>query len=356
MEGLEAAPGIEPGIWALQALALPLGHAAGVRAGRTYRAGKSLSTWHLRSLYSAHAAPISHRPGAPVFARGVPAMTDAALTVAVQGELGSNSELAVREYFDGREVDVLPCRTFASLFSAVAGRRAEAAVVPVENSLAGSIHEVWDLLRERPLPVRGEIRLRIGHHLIAHPGTRLEDLRRIRSHPQALAQCREFLDGLQVDVEAVYDTAGAVMMVKEEGRSDEAAIATAQAAEDSGLRVLARDLAGRNNFTRFLVLGEGTGSGGSPKTTVILEMEHTAAGLPAVLGRLAREGLEVLKVETRKCVGRPWAYRVYLDFAGDAGTEPAAGALREVAGLVAGQHLVGTYPAGITAEPRLYPR
>ncbi len=282
--------------------------------------------------------------------------SDAALTVAIQGELGSNSELAAREYFDGRKVDVLPCRTFAALFSALARRRAEAAVAPVENSLAGSIHEVWDLLREQPLPVCGEIRLRIGHHLIAHAGTRLEDLRRIRSHPQALAQCREFLDGLQVDVEAVYDTAGAVMMVKAEGRADEAAIATAQAAEDNGLQVLARDLAGRDNFTRFFVLGEGTGAGGSPKTTVILEMEHTAAGLPAVLGPLARGGLEVLKVETRKRVGRPWAYLVYLDFAADARTEPAAGALREIDALVAALHVVGTYPAGITAEPRLHPR
>ena len=227
----------------------------------------------------------------------------------------------------------------------------------MENSLAGSIHEVWDLLRETPAPVCGEIRLRIGHHLIAPAGTRLEDLRRIRSHPQALAQCREFLDGLPgVQVEPAYDTAGAVLMVKAEGRSDEAAIATAQAAEDNGMQVLVPDLAGRGNFTRFLVLGEGTGAGGSPKTTMILEMEHTAAALPAVLGRLAREGLEVLKVETRKRVGRPWAYAVYVDFAADAGTEPAAGALREIAGHVAGLHVVGTYPAGITAEPRLHPR
>ena len=85
-------------------------------------------------------------------------------------------------------------------------------------------------------------------------------------------------------------------------------------------------------------------------------MEHTAAGLPAVLGPLARGGLEVLKVETRKRVGRPWAYLVYLDFAADARTEPAAGALREIDALVAGLHVVGTYPAGITAEPRLHPR
>ena len=284
-------------------------------------------------------------------------MTDAALTVAVQGELGSNSELAAREYFDGRAIDILPCRTFPSLFAALASRRAEAALAPVENSLAGSIHEVWGLLRETPLPVRGEIRLRIGHHLIAPGGTRLEDLRRIRSHPQALAQCREFLDGLsEVQIEPVYDTAGAVMMVKAEGRPDEAAIATAQAAEDNGMEVLVADLAGRDNFTRFLVLGEGPAAGGSPKTTAILEMEHTAAALPAVLGRLAGEGVEVLKVETRKQVGRPWSYVVYLDFAADAGTEPAAGALREIAALVAGLHVVGTYPAGITAEPRLHPR
>ena len=287
-------------------------------------------------------------------------MDDRPLTVAVQGELGSNSELAAREYFDGRPIGILPCRTFADLFAAVGEGRGDAGMAPVENSLAGSIHDVWDLFVERSVPVRGEIQLRVSHCLIAHPGTRLEDIRRIRSHPQALAQCREFLDALEgVVVESVYDTAGAVKMLKEEGLRQEAAIASAQAAVDHRMEILIQDLQSRrDNYTRFLVLGQGRDEGGGPlRTTVILELEQNAAALPAMLGALTRRGIEVLKVETRKRVGRPWAYGVYLEVAGDAANAgPVAAALAEIATLAGALHLVGTYPSGAIAEPRLHTR
>lgn len=283
------------------------------------------------------------------------------LIVAIQGELGSNSELAAREYFDSRPIDILPCRSFEDLFGAVEDHRAGAALVPVENSLAGSIHDVWDLfLQPCSTPVTGEIRLRVVHCLIGLPGATLADVRRVRSHPQALAQCGDYLSTLDgVEIEAVYDTAGAVQIVKSEGRRQEAAIASAQAAADHGMQILAEDLSAADNFTRFLVLGDGVQGGGSAlkpvhtslKTTVILEMEHAAAALPAVLGVLAGSGIEVLKVETHKRVGRPWAYGVYLEFVGTAGP-----ALEQIAGLAAGLCVVGTYPTGIIAEPRLHRR
>lgn len=288
--------------------------------------------------------------------------TDGPLTVAVQGELGSNSELAAREYFDGRAVDIVPCRTFADLFDAVHDGRAEAAMAPLENSMAGSIHDVWELLVERPLPVHGEIRLRISHCLIVHPGAQLQQIRRICSHPQALAQCQTFLDSLDgVSVAAVYDTAGAVQMLKEAGHLDGAAIAPAQAAEDHGMQVLIRDLqSGADNFTRFLALGPDAeacaDAGGTRKTTIVADMAHTAAALPAVLGRLCAAGLEVLKVETRKRVGRPWVYAVYLEFVGDLADAQTAGLVDEVSQLVSDLHIVGSYPTGIIAEPRLHPR
>ena len=283
------------------------------------------------------------------------------LIVAVQGELGSNSELAAREYFEAGQIDILPCRSFEDLFAAVEAGRAGAAIAPVENSLAGSIHDVWDLFCENPsIPATGEIRLCVVHCLIGLPGATLADIRRVRSHPQALAQCGDYLCALDgVEVEAVYDTAGAVQIIKFEDCRREAAIASAQAAADHDMQILAKDLSAADNFTRFLVLGDGTASASAPreqvqtnvKTTVVLEMEQAAAGLPAVLGVLAQNGIEVLKVETHKRVGRPWAYRVYLEFAGAA--QPA---IDEIADLVADVCVVGTYPTGVTAEPRLHRR
>jgi prephenate dehydratase len=282
------------------------------------------------------------------------------LVVAIQGELGSNSELAAREYFDGVAIEILPCYTFDDLFTAVAEHRAGAAMAPVENSLAGSIHDVWDLFIKHPcVPVIGEIRLRVVHCLIGLPGAALGDIQRVRSHPQALAQCGDYLAALpDVQVEAVYDTAGAVQIIKSEARPAEAAIASAQAATDHGMQILAQDLSKDDNFTRFVVLGSDP-SKRAPradlKTTLILEMEHTAAALPAALGVLAARGIEVLKVETRKRIGRSWAYGVYLEVAGDA-TGDLGKVLAEIGDLAAGLHVVGTYPTGIAAEPRLHRR
>jgi len=153
----------------------------------------------------------------------------------------------------------------------------------------------------------------------------------------------------------VYDTAGAVQIIKSENRRQEAAIASAQAAADHGMQILAEDLSATDNFTRFLVLGEGAPGGGSLKSTVILEMAHTVAALPAVLGLLAARGIEVLKVETCKRMGQPWTYGVYLEFAG-ATDGPAGQALAEAANFVTSLQIVGTYPTGIAAEPRLHRR
>jgi prephenate dehydratase len=278
------------------------------------------------------------------------------LIVAVQGELGSNSELAAREYFASHAIEILPCFSFDDLFAAVADTRADAAMAPVENSLAGSIHDVWDLFPRHPsIDVAGEIRLRVVHCLVGLPGAALGDIQRVRSHPQALAQCGNYLAAMQgVTAEPVYDTAGAVQIIKSEGELSEAAIASAQAAADHGMQILAEDLSAADNFTRFLVLGKGL-PGGTAKTTVVLEIEDTAAALPAVLGAFVRHGIEVLKVETRKRIGRPWSYGVYLEFVGDT-TAGAGQALQETRSIATAVHIVGSYPSGTAAEPRLHRR
>lgn len=278
------------------------------------------------------------------------------MIVAVQGELGSNSELAAREYFASHAIEILPCFSFGDLFAAVADARAQAAMAPVENSLAGSIHDVWDLFPKHPsINIAGEIRLRVVHCLIGLPGAALADIQRVRSHPQALAQCGDYLADMQgVTTEPVYDTAGAVQIIKSEGKLSEAAIASAQAAADHGMQILAEDLSAADNFTRFLVLGAGL-PGATPKTTILFELDDSAAGLPAVLGAFVRQGIEVLKVETHKRIGRPWCYRVYLEFVGDT-TGAANQALQETRSLTSSVHVVGTYPSGTAAEPRLHRR
>jgi prephenate dehydratase len=279
--------------------------------------------------------------------------------VAVQGELGSYSELAAHEFFAG-PLAILPCPTFAELFAAVAQGRAGYGMAPVENSLAGSIHPVWDLLAEEPLPIAGEILLRIDHCLIAHPGTRLEEVRRIYSHPQALAQCQEFLGGLKhAQAQEVYDTAGAVKLIKEGGRRDEAAIASAQAAVDHGMAILAENIqTDQRNYTRFLVLGHRPvpAGEGSRKSTMVLDLGDTARALPAILAGFTSRQCEVLKVELRKRLGAPWEYRCYLEVSGDAEAPPLRAAIAQAAGLARWLRVIGSYAPGQTTLARLHPR
>ena len=281
------------------------------------------------------------------------------VTVAVQGELGSYSELAAYEFFSPDPL-IKPCETFAALFEAVEGGQALYGMAPVDNSLGGSIHAVWDLLVEQSPPVTGEILLRVEHCLIAHPGTRVEDVRRVYSHPQALAQCQGYLSGLEgVVQEAVYDTAGAVKMIRENEDREAAAIASAQAAVDYDMAVLVENIqTNHHNFTRFLVLGHAPchRTDGPLKTTLVLELPESARGLPAVLSSLTRRSIEVLKVECRARLGHPWEYLVYLEFTGGPHEPAVAAAIDEIRNRATASHLVGTYPPGNLSEARLRTR
>jgi prephenate dehydratase len=280
--------------------------------------------------------------------------------VAVQGELGSNSELAAREYFDCVELSIVPCRTFAALFDAVHNGAAEYGMAPVDNAMGGSIHEVWELMVDRPLAIDGEILLRISHCLIGRPGTRLTDIHRIYSHPQALAQCREYLRSQEgVDVEEVYDTAGAVKMIAEKDEKGTAAIASAQAASDYGMEVLAEDLQIRqDNFTRFLILSRQERQHGQTdlKTTAIAALDDPDPHLPDLLAPLNNRRIEILKAEPHPCRDRPWKHLLYLELEGNARTPPIAAALEELQGKTRELWILGSYPRGRHAEPRIHAR
>lgn len=173
------------------------------------------------------------------------------LPVAFQGERGAFSEVAVLAYF-GPGAEPVPCPAFADAFDRLVAGAVAAAMLPVENSYAGDVGEVYDLLRRHPVRVRGELQLPVRHCLMALPGTRLEDLRVVRSHPQALAQCRDFLHRRGLLAEPTYDTAAAARQVAEAGRRDLGAIAARPAAHHYGLTILAEDVQdAAGNMTRF---------------------------------------------------------------------------------------------------------
>jgi prephenate dehydratase len=268
--------------------------------------------------------------------------------VAVQGERASNSALAAEQYF-AAPVRVYPCTTFAELFATLRQGHAPYGMAPVENSLTGSIHPVWDLLAQEPLPIVGELYFRVRHCLIGHPGARLEEIRRVHSHAQALAQCATFLSRLrQVEPCPAYDTAGAVQIVKKRGNKEEAAIAPEQAGRLHGMEVLARDIQTRpDNYTRFLVLGpEEPWDAAKPyKTTLICTLPCTGAPLAPLLASLNQRHFQVYKIESRKLADDPWGYLFYVEFQGHQREPQVQAALAQIRGLAPDLHLIGSYPA-----------
>ena len=277
----------------------------------------------------------------------------------MQGELGSNSELAAHAFF-ARPLAIVPCRSFADLFEAVREGAADYGMAPVDNSLAGSIHEVWDLLLSHTMPIAGEVYFHVRHFLIGQPGARLEDIRRVISHEQALAQCQVYLSSLAgVREETVYDTAGAVAMIREEGEDADAAIAPAQAARDHGMQILAGDIQSDDeNYTRFLVVSrrEVPTTAAQCKSTIVLKLGDNGRQLAAALDAFRARGLALERIESRKILGRAWEYLCYLEFRGSTGDAAATAVLDELRGRVDELWVIGSYPVGERVEPPVIER
>lgn len=265
--------------------------------------------------------------------------------VAFQGEHGAYGEEAIWRRF-GRAVETLPCKSFADVFAAVASGKADNAVAPVENSQAGSINEVYDLLRSHDLHVVGEVCHPVDHCLMALPGQGMEAIRRVISHPQALAQTDEYLRKLGVEIVATYDTAGSAKMIREQGLQGVAAVAGAGAAERYGLTVLARSIQTvRENITRFVVLSREPGKRpqGPAKTMLVLATGHQPGTLYRALGALALRNINLLKLESRPSRNRPWEYVFYLDFEGDMADPVVAEALDELRSQTASCKVLGSF-------------
>ena len=274
--------------------------------------------------------------------------------VAFQGEHGAFSEEAAAALFP-RRVKTLQCATFRDVFAAVAGRKASCGVVPIENSLFGSIHENYDLLRTYDLRITGELNMRIVHALLAPRGVGLSAIRTIYSHPQAIGQCGRFLSRLKGrEIVAVYDTAGAAKMVARSGRRDCAAIAGAGAARLYGLSVVRNGIeSDPRNFTRFLVLGRShVLPRGKAKTSLIFALHNVPGALVRALSAFTLRDVNLFKIESRPLVGRPWEYLFYLDIAGSVRDAQCARAIAHLRELSTYLKILGSYPLGKTIMKR----
>jgi prephenate dehydratase len=239
------------------------------------------------------------------------------MKVAFQGEAGAYSEEAIIQHW-GDEADPLPRPYLRDVFNSVEMEEAGLGLVPVENTLEGSIVRTYDLLLEKELKVSGEVILRVIHCLIANPGVEPGEVKRVYSHPQALGQSREYLEEHGYTPVATYDTAGSVKMLKENKEMDAAAIASRRSAEVYGMSILDRGIeTHEENFTRFLVIGHGDPQPtGMDKTSLAFIVDHKPGTLYQALSIFAEGGVNITKIESRPLLGRPWEYVFFLDFMG----------------------------------------
>jgi chorismate mutase/prephenate dehydratase len=265
--------------------------------------------------------------------------------VAFQGEIGAYSEEAATQFF-GQGVQVKPLESLDAVFKAVEVGEVASAVVPVENSLEGSIARVYDLFLNSSLKVRGEIELRISHCLISNPDATLDSIRRIYSHPQALGQSQAFLRHLNAELISTYDTAGSVKLIKEQNIRDGAAVASGRAAEIYGMKILARGIEdNQNNFTRFFILGrEDSPPTGKDKTSVVFSVKHRPGALFSAIKKFADADINLTKIESRPTRQRAWEYNFYVDFEGHREDEPVKQTLKRLDNYCLFLKVLGSYP------------
>jgi prephenate dehydratase len=267
-----------------------------------------------------------------------------AMKVAYQGEPGAYSERAVRSVF--ADAEPLPCDTVRHAFSRVTSGEASFGVVPLENSQAGSVNETYELLANSSLlGIVGEAIVRVDHALLGVPGARLEDVRRARSHWQALAQCEDFLSSMRIEPVPEHDTAGAARKVAAEGDVATAAIASVDAASIAGLSVLAERIqTEKDNFTKFAVIGSDDPGLGFPNaTSMVMAVLDEPGSLLGALQPFATRGINLHKLESRPRRGAPFEYLFYVDFTAPADDPEVEAALKEVREHTSLLKILGSY-------------
>jgi prephenate dehydratase len=268
------------------------------------------------------------------------------LRIAYQGVTGAYSEAAALQF--NSSADPLPRPSFDDVFDAVERREATHGILPIENTIGGTIHRNYDLMLEHELPIVAEVKRAIVHNLIVCQGTRLADVRKVYSHPQGLQQCERFLRTLSdVEIIATYDTAGSAKMLKEQGLADSAAIASERAAAVFELQVIKtaiQDVA--DNFTRFLVISrDGAPLGPPDKTTIVFTVPNEAGALFKALSVFALRDIDLTKLESRPIPNRPFEYLFYADLAANREEFRCARALMHLAEFAPSLRTLGSYPS-----------
>ncbi|MBE7551034.1 MAG: prephenate dehydratase [Anaerolineales bacterium] len=272
------------------------------------------------------------------------------LHVAFQGERGAYSEAAAIAFF-GDSVQPLPHNDFDGVFEAVATGQAERGVLPVENSLAGSIHRNYDLLLRHELFIVGEVQIPIAHQLIALPGVTLGDIKKVYSHPQALAQCERSITRLLPHAERVvtYDTAGSVKMIKEQNIADGAGLASQRAADIYDMHIVQPDMQDdAENYTRFVIVArEPVVPTGEVKTSIVFSMNNVPGSLFKSLAVFALRDIDLTKIESRPLQGKRWQYFFYIDFIASQYEERGRNALNHLREITSYLKVLGSYPRGV---------
>jgi prephenate dehydratase len=267
------------------------------------------------------------------------------MEVAIQGELGSFSHEAALTLVPG--VIVVPCAAAGAVLEALGSGRVDAAVIPVENSLAGSVMDFYDLFFEHEFVVERELEMRIRHNLIAAPGVTVESVRQVLSHPVALAQCKRFFAAHpQFEAIGFYDTAGSVRHIMQSKQNDVAAIASRQAARHYGGNILQEGIEDREeSYTRFWLIrrqGSAPKEAAPTKLSLAFLLENRPGALLQALNTFAARELNLTKIESRPMIGRPWEYMFYADVA-IPGSEEADAALDDLRKLCRTVKELGRY-------------
>ncbi|NLL89820.1 MAG: prephenate dehydratase [Dehalococcoidales bacterium] len=268
--------------------------------------------------------------------------------IAFQGELGAYSEEAAINFF-GADIRLRPYETLEHVFKAVERDEAQFGIVPVENSIEGSISKTYDLLLDSPLKVCGETELKVSHCLISNHGVSLDDIKKIYSHPQALGQCQAFIKHLNCELVPAYDTAGSVKMIKEKGIMDGAAIASKRAAVIYNMNIINCGIEDNaNNVTRFFILSkEEAPPSGNDKTSLVFAVKHRPGALYESLKQLADKNINMTKLESRPTRQKPWVYNFYLDFEGHMLDEKVKEMLKQFEEHTIFLNVLGSYPKAV---------
>ena len=265
--------------------------------------------------------------------------------VAFQGEHGAYSEIAALKVFP--DLELIPKKLFQDVFEALNDRTADYAVVPIENSIEGSVNEIYDLLLDTQKKISGEIFLRIHHCLIAN-FQHTSPITKVFSHSQAIAQCRNYLRNNNLEPIPTYDTAGAVRMIKEKTILDAAGIASRRAAEIYGMEILEEGIEDKkNNFTRFLILSDdGTKPTGRDRTSLIFRLQHKPGVLFSILREFAARQINLTKIESRPTKEKPWEYYFYVDIEGHCDDNNIKDGINSILGRSISLNILGSYKQG----------